>query len=380
MFGKNEQKRIEKMMKEVIIVTADLGYGGVEVALVNMLKNIDYNKYKVDLMVMNEKNVYIDEIPKSVSLIVNKYQNLKMQLINNLKKFRILKAIKVMNVYLSKNYMEKNKLFIKSIEKIGNKVYDYAIAYGSDLQVQYIASSVNSKKKIMYLHGQPWAHENDFKTYEKMDLICCVSKGVADKLEKLDEKLVNKTLIVPNAIDVQKIEELAKKGETFEDKYSGMRILTVGRLSSEKGYEMAIKVLRKLIDNQYKVRWYIIGDGYFRKQIEQEIRKNDLEQYCILLGAKKNPYKYMKDCDIYVQPSLAEGYCITTAEAKIFNKPIVRTNTLGAKEQFENGINGIITDISEDGLYDGIVKYMTDKTFRDKVIGNLEKEEKKGMK
>lgn len=369
------------MKKKVLIMTYCLQYGGVEIALVNMLKNIDYNKYEVDVLITDNINYYANEIPKEVNIIFSKLKSLKELFSLYLKKFKFLKALKILKIRLFSSDIQKVETVLQSIKFNNEKMYDYAIAYHSNFQVQYICNHVQAKKKIMFVHSNPATDvkgtEKYLKIYEKMDLICCVSSGVADKLVEMDEKLVGKISIMPNAIDIEKIKKLAEKGETFEDEYSGIRILTVGRLASEKGYEMAMKVLRKLIDNQYNVRWYIIGDGYFKKQIEQEIKKQDLEKYCVLLGAKKNPYKYMEDCDIYVQPSLDETYCITTEEAKIFNKPIVRTNTSGAKEQFVNMKNGIITDISIDGIYNGIVKYIDDEKLKKDIIYNLTKEDKK---
>lgn len=369
-----------KMKKNVLIMTFSLEFGGVETALVNLLKNIDYSKYQIDLLITDERDVYSKEIPKEVNIIINKYKSFPEQIRLHLKKLQIKKAWEILKVYFSKDDKAKRKVLIESMQGYSDKRYDYAIAYHSNFQVQYI-NEIKAEKKIMYVHNNPYEKLEETKKYldiyEKFDLICCVSEKIKKMMIELDGKLTNKIIIMPNIIDFEKIKRLAEEGETFPDQYSGVRILTVGRISQEKGYELAIETLKKLIQNKYNVKWYIIGDGgSFRKKIEKKIKRYALEEHCILLGAKKNPYTYMKDCDIYVQPSLTESYGITTIEAKLFNVPIVRTNTPGAEEQFENMKNGIITQISADGLYDGIVKYINNETLKNDVIETLKKEDK----
>ncbi len=366
-------------MKKVFIMTNSLGYGGVAVTLVNMLKNIDYNRYSVDLVLMNKTNIYGNEIPKEVNIKVNQCVLLKEQLKLCLKKLNFVKALKILKAYVFKDYRAKIEMLIQSMNQ-EEKEYDYAIADHSTFQIHYIDKMVKAKKKIMYIHSNPYNSLAEVKAYldmyEKFDLICCVSQKTKEALERLDEKLVNNTVVMRNIVDIEKIKRLSQENETFCDDYVGTRILTVGRISSEKGYEIAIEALKKLIDNQYNVKWYIIGEGQLRKKLEKKIKQYHLEEYCILLGAKKNPYCYMKDCDIYVQPSLSECYCTTTVEAKIFNLPIVRTNTPDAEEQFQNMKNGIITDMTADGLYYGIIKYIEDESLKCKVIENLKKEDK----
>ena len=137
----------------------------------------------------------------------------------------------------------------------------------------------------------------------------------------------------------------------YTDNYSGIRILTVARLTKEKGISMIPQILIKLLKLNLSIRWYIIGDGEERINLENEIDKYNLHEYLILQGTIMNPYPYMKQCDIYVQPSYHEGYRITIAEAKVFNKIIISTDTIGAKEQIVDGENGIIVKAEIDQLF-----------------------------
>src|SRR5690625_6664075 len=98
----------------------------------------------------------------------------------------------------------------------------------------------------------------------------------------------------------------------------------------EKGQDLAIKALAKLIDAGYTVRWYCVGEGGARKEYERMVDHHGLHDHFAFLGADANLSTYMKDCDIYVQPSRHEGYCITLAEVKVLKKPIITTDFTGA--------------------------------------------------
>ena len=152
-------------------------------------------------------------------------------------------------------------------------------------------------------------------------------------------------------------------------------ILTVGRLVSIKGQAMIPRTTRLLLDAGYEVYWYLVGDGPLRETVEAEIQKYDVAEHVILLGTQTNPYPYIKNCDIYVQPSFSEGYCTTTMEAKILHKPIVTTDAPGMREQFVSGVNGLIVDaMTPEALSGGIRTLLDHPELREKFVENLSHE------
>ena len=167
---------------------------------------------------------------------------------------------------------------------------------------------------------------------------------------------------------------MSKNENGFNDSFNGVRILTVGRLSKEKGQDLTINVLDRLKNEGYKVKWYCIGDGPEKDNYKQIIKNLKIETDYILLGSKLNPYPFMKQCDIYVQPSRHEGYCITLGEARCFDNPIVTTNFTGAKEQIKNEVTGLICDTSEEGIYKSIKDLLDDKDLYNNIKINLSKE------
>ena len=173
--------------------------------------------------------------------------------------------------------------------------------------------------------------------------------------------LSDRIVCMENICDPRLIRDLALRGETFPDHhFTGRRILTVGRIAEQKGYDMAVEVLARLRREGYDIRWYIIGSG---EQADEEALKLKAIDYnvadtLILLGNTTNPYTYMRDCDIYAQPSRHEGKPIAVEEAKILYKPILATEYLSAREQLSDGELGEICPISVDGIYEGLKKLL----------------------
>ena len=164
---------------------------------------------------------------------------------------------------------------------------------------------------------------------------------------------------------------MSNEGESFKDKFEGIRILTVGRLSKEKGQHLTIPVLARLKSDGYNVRWYCIGDGSSKAKYEKLVKEYGVESDYIFLGSSKNPYTLMKDCDIYVQPSIHEGFCITLGEAKCFSNPIVTTNFTGASEQISDGKTGLICNVNEEDLYFKIKMLLDNECLMKEIRNNL---------
>ena len=209
------------------------------------------------------------------------------------------------------------------------------------------------------------------KNYKKFDKIFVVSEEGKEKLINLIPALNNKIEAFFNIISCNLIENMSKNEKGFNDSFDGVRILTVGRLSKEKGQDLTINVLARLRNEGYKVKWYCVGDGPDKENYYNKIKDLGIEDYYILLGSKLNPYPFMKECDIYVQPSRHEGYCITLGEARCFDNPIVTTNFTGANEQIKNGETGLVCDISEEAIYKSIKKLLDDKELYNKIRINI---------
>ena len=149
------------------------------------------------------------------------------------------------------------------------------------------------------------------------------------------------------------------------------KIVTVARLSHAKGIDQAVKALKLLKDKGYDdISWYVVGYGGDETMIKDLIKEMKLEDRFILLGKQTNPYPYMKEADLYVQPSRYEGKAVTVGEAQILSKPVLITNYATANSQLKDGFDGCITELSVEGIVDGIEKLYKDSSLRDKLTNN----------
>lgn len=379
-------------MKKLLFMCINMNIGGTEKALLTMLNEIDDSKYDITLLMLEEYGGFLNEIPSFVKVkYVDEYKSIK-PFVNEPPKILIKRLIKnkayltglstLLNYSISKitkNISYYYKYILKNIKGIDEE-YDLAVAYAGpmDFITYFVLNKIKAKKKVQWIHfdinkigfNRKFAKRN----YKKFDKIFVVSEEGKEKLINLIPALNNKVEAFFNIISCNLIENMSKNEKSFDDLFDGVRILTVGRLSKEKGQELTINVLARLKNEGYKVRWYCIGDGPEKYNYRNRIKRLDIENDYILLGSKLNPYPFMKDCDIYVQPSKHEGYCITLGEARCFDNPIVTTNFTGANEQIKNEITGLVCDISEQGIYQAIKRLLDNKELYKDIRINLSNE------
>lgn len=369
-------------MKKIIIAANSMNIGGTEKALIGMLRYIDYIKYDVTLLLSSLEGELIYELPKEVKVIKYTEENINFK--NCLKSKSISKTFNyiynAIKIKITKNEYKKYKYSNRLLPKIKEE-YDLAISYymPRSRQVVYVIDNINAKYKYSWMHCDPLRMGDELKQFEdiycKYDKVFGVSNQVTENTIKLFPKLKGKVETFYNILDKGRYNILAQQNKGFIDEFDGKRILTVGRLSPEKQQDMIIPIMKSLLEEGYNIRWYCIGDGVLRNKLEEEIRENNLEDRIILLGSKKNPYPYFNECDIYVQLSRHEGYCLTLAEARCFNKSIVTTNFSGANEQIINGITGLVVENNEGKVLQGIKKVLDDYNLSNTFRKNLSKDE-----
>ena len=350
--------------KEIAIVMTTMNVGGVEKVLAVLLNSIDYHRYDVDLWLRTPEGEMFSRINPNVTVRYWGLADTRKELIEQAKKGKLFALLKGL-VYrvLVRSYKRdwaRNEIYaVKSQEKCDTKEYDCIVAY-QGISASVIATSLYrlvSRKRVVWIHGVDAFLTSQVsklrKEYSKFDRIFCVSESTKKHYNRKFAGLEHKTSVVYNPIDVLEIKE--KSQEPMVELIDALSIVTVGRLSMLKGQQMIPQTARMLLDAGYDIRWYLVGDGPLRAEIEQEIRKYDVSDRVILLGTKTNPYPYIKNCKIYVQPSFSEGYCTTTMEAKVLCKPVVTTDAPGMREQFVSGENGLIVDaMTPEALFEGI--------------------------
>lgn len=380
------------MKIKILFMVINMNIGGTEKALLNMISEMDEDKYEITILMLEELGGFLNEVPKNVRIkYVKGYDEMK-GLVNNpplmeakarLKQGKPIRAINIMFHQLRSKIMKDRSSFFKYVLKdyrISEDEYDIAVAYAGpmDFISYFIMHKINAKKKVQWIHFDitkiSFNHKLAMNLYKKFDHIFVVSNEGKEKLLSRLSQFRSKIDTFGNIISSSLVEKMAEKGSGFEDDFKGIKILTVGRLSIEKGQDLAIKVLSKLKNEGYNVRWYCIGDGNAKLEYLKLVKQYNLSEEFRLLGAKTNPYPYMKQCDLYVQPSRHEGYCITLSEAKCFNNPIITTNFTGAKEQLKNRETGLIVNFDEEEMYKAIKELVDNDQLRNEIKTNLQKE------
>ena len=209
----------------------------------------------------------------------------------------------------------------------------------------------------------PWL-KNTSDSLKYIDYVFCVSESVKKSFIKKYPKYKDNAKVLYNFIDKREIIKKANQEYDIELERGILNILTVGRLTEQKGYDVAIQAAKYLMEKKINFKWYAIGEGKKRKELEKEIRKANLEKVFILLGRRDNPYIYMKNCDIYVQPSRHEGYCTTITEALTIDKVVIASNIPENQEQIINNKTGLLVDLDAQKIAKKIIKIKNDKKLR----------------
>lgn len=363
-------------MIKILFLIESLHCGGAEKSLTTLLHHIDYTKYSVDLMLMVSGGEFQKFVPNEVNLIIN--NNLLpnasfTKLVYRLKYFFQKKITKKRKYHPAQLYW---KTFGKAIPKY-SKNYDIAIAYNQGFATYFVASKINATKKIAWLNTDykkaGYNFNFDAFYYNNFLNVVCVSKENQQSLIESANELNTRldTLVIKDISDEIIIQQLSEEPIDFDKNEEAFTIVSVGRLAKAKGFSLAIDACSLLIENGHNIKWYIIGEGPERENLEKQIYIKNLQNNFILLGFKENPYPYVKKCDIYVQTSLFEGLGLTVIEAAILKKPIVTTNFPSAFAIIEHEKTGLICEMNSEDIANKISLYINNTSFITSVANQL---------
>lgn len=356
-------------MKKIAFFVQHMLCGGVENALIALSKKLTEAGNDVTIYVITKKGDFMSRIPACVhqKKIPMPKQiedaipvgGTKISIRNNLKEHHYFLAAQNLIRHMSNRsgFAELNVDFGKI--PMLNETYDIAVNYHmhSPFLVRYVAEKVNAKHKLSWIHNDFSMTGYNIKAL-KPYLECYegfygVSQKIVDEFFEIFPEYGEKTHVALNLVPVDEIlqkadaEELAEYASVPE---GYLKVLSVGRLEAQKGYDITVEACKKLVEKGDKFKWFILGEGTERNRLKSEIKRLGLEDTIYLLGVRMNPYPYFKNCDIYIQTSRHEGYVTTVTEAKIFNRPIVCTDVSGAREQLRDGVTGDITEIDMDSV------------------------------
>jgi glycosyltransferase involved in cell wall biosynthesis len=350
---------------------------GTERSFLSFAEKIDYNKYDVELLLAAREGAFLPLIPPQIKVTeMGEYGEIftitKKNAFGVIKKLFLFKnpffvfsllpdIIKMKRGKPLRSYAA-NRIWLKLMAKMPKHAgkYDVALAYWGDHTMFYMIDKVNANKKIAWLHfdyDEPPREDAIYLPYfEKCDKIVTVSKAIETSLGKRFPQLCGKVETIENFINEKEIREKAEEMCDYRDDFGGVAILSVGRLCEQKGFDLAIPAVARILREGKNIHYYIIGDGdeRYKEKLHGIAKETGAEKCVTFLPRTDNPYKYMARCDIYLQPSRHEGKPITVEEVKVLEKNLCITNYKSAREQVEKYEKSVVCEISEEGIYKGI--------------------------
>ena len=392
------------MKQSLLIVSHALEIGGAERSLIGLLDALDPERWDIDLFLLRHEGELIADIPEYVNLLpeVPAYTVLARPMKDTLREGHVLlTAARLTGRIAAGRYAKKHghiesgvaleyshKFTCPLMPKIQpGTVYDLAVSF---LTPHYfVAKKVRAKKKVAWIHTDYSRVQVNIPSETAMwsayDHIASISDAVTESFLKIFPSLKNKIVLIENILPARYVK---KQVEAFpvepEMPADGIRLLSIGRFCYQKNFENVPDICSRLIQSGLDVYWYIIGFGPDEQLIRQKITEAGMEEHVILLGKRENPYPYIKACDLYVQPSRYEGKAVTVREAQMLGKPVVITCYTTSRDQLEDGVDGVVVPMDNEGCAVGIAALLRDpvhmehlsKTCRSRDYSNRQEVEK----
>lgn len=373
--------------KRILIFSHAMELGGAERVLLGLLEAIDTEQYDVDLFLMRHEGELLKDIPDKIHLLpeIPQYTCLAVPIKRVLKRRQIGVAF---GRFLGKKKARRrrrelditgendvalefsHKYTVAFMPEVGDGIYDVAISFLTPHY--YVRDRVKAKKKIAWIHTDYSVvsvdRESQLKMWAAYDHIISISDQVTDSFLKTFPELANKVEVLPHFMPVEYIKRKANEevAHELEPKENCIKLLSIGRFCYQKNFDNVPDICRRILETGLHVKWYLIGYGG-DELIRKRIIESSMEDHVFILGKKENPYPYIKSCDVYVQPSRYEGRSVCVIEAQILGKPVVITDFPTSDSQLENGVDGIIVPLDNEGCADGIAKVLSDKALLERV-------------
>ncbi|EFA91734.1 glycosyltransferase, group 1 family protein [Hoylesella buccalis ATCC 35310] len=363
------------MRKKVLFIIGTLQSGGVSKSMVSLLTAWDRQRYDTSLLLCcKEGDIYSDRLPKDVHLIYNPVIEHVMGGVSSawwlLRHGKVMLALGVL-IRLLLSRLSKpmaGRLIAKMMPAIDREEYDLIVDFGGQQILYYMVDKLRGKKKISFFHSDyakwDYYYKVDKNYYPQVDQLFTISETCATSLKKYFPLCEDKIAVMENISSPVLINSLAR--ENVKLPQHELIITTIGHVWYNKGIDLAIEAAQ-IIHEETNIDflWIFIGAIRESKWLH-EIERKDLSVFFMFTGIKSNPYPYLFQSDLYVHPSRFEGKSIALDEAKILCKPIVVTNFSTAHDQFENGVNGSICEMSGRSIADAIINLYLHPQLRNK--------------
>jgi glycosyltransferase involved in cell wall biosynthesis len=381
--------------KELLFVIDSLDCAGAEKSLVTLLSLIDHTKYNVDLMLFGHGGALQQLVPSYVNILeplhYTKFTSMPLKRAvwysaKNFKYDMLSSRVRYTVEIRRKNYSnaQKARVYWQSASQVieeNNKTYDIAISYAQGIPTFYVAEKVKAAKKFAWVNVSYRLNEEEKEFqknfYQQFDRIIAVSESTKEIFLDTFPSFTDKINVIYDINNPQLITGMANlEKNIYMDGFKGFRILTIGRLAHQKGYDIAIEACKMLKEKGVNFRWYALGKGPLESEIKELIQQKGLTEEFKLLGVKSNPYPYIRNADIYVQTSRYEGFGLAIAEARMLNVPVVTTKFDAVFNQMIDQKNGLVVEMNSEAVSEGILKLVENQDLREGIKKYLSTEKK----
>jgi len=381
-------------MKKILIVIHDMRIGGAQKSLLSFLQCLEEDAsradYEIHLLPLRPEGEFLAQLPPSVILVepnrALRWMGSHLNAALVLKHFS-LRGMIGEGLWLLRKLLKRFPKELNDAQKLWRswkrlipacgECYDAAIAYMDGVSGYYVVDKVKAGRKVLWLHNDyekvRYAPAFDAPYYAAADQLITISDECLESLRRHHPEQSGKMAVLPNMTSYQMLKSRSEEGDCPEYKGTiGLKLLTVGRLNAQKGIDLAIRAAELLRAEGVDFTWLVAGEGGERESLEKQLKEARLGNHFQLIGARMNPYAYMRECDILVQSSRYEGKSIVLDEAKMLCKPIVATDYSTVRDAVTHGETGLIVEMTPEGIAGGIRTLRQDDKLRARLVDTLQ--------
>lgn len=377
-------------MKKVLFVINTLGIGGAEKALLEMLNYLKDRDLSIDLYVLLGRGELMGRIPAHVQLlnrrvdcgsVLDRDGRRALAARTALCFFRhghwagkLGSMARSLPHMLRRKRLQPDKLLwpvVAAGARRPEEPYDAVVAWMEGGSAYFVAGFVRARRKIAVIHidyeHSGYSRAMDQDCWARFQRIFVVSEEIKAPFLRVYPECGEKLRVLPNIIDPEAIRRRSAEPGGFDDGWTGLRLLSVGRLTYQKGFDLAVPALKLLRDAGYPVRWYVLGEGELRAGLEKQIASLGLQEDFLLLGAVENPYPYYAQADIYVHATRFEGRSIAIQEAQALGRPMVVSDCSGNRLQVTDGQDGLLCALAPEAIARAVASLLDDPDKRERL-------------
>lgn len=383
--------------EKILLYPGGMKHNGITTSVINLLANINYDKYDVTVFTNNTNNVEqlnnLQSLNDNVRIVLR-----RGPMIATFKELYQNEFVRQRGIYKSfEKRLYPKALFEREFRKIfGDSQFDYAIDYsGYAMFWSNLVLASGAKKKYILLHSDIKSdmertvkgkrpHYQNLKgvisLYPYFDKLVSVSEAT----KKLNQsnfgglKLKNRHIASRNTINIEKINQLVdddsdlfeKNGtpvlptltehgmEAIEFSQDDFKIVSVGRLSPEKGFDLLIKAVAELAPKYPQLKLYILGDGPLKGTLKSLVEQLGIQNHVYFLGQRRNPFFIVKRADVFALTSHYEGQSMVILEALTVGTNVLASDIIANRYVLEDEKYGMLVEKNEVDIAKGLEQFI----------------------